>query len=94
MNMVPNTPDLKNFNETEIYLKLLFLKNGEKGEIMRIEGGRQMNQRLNDLGLTVGTIITIEREAPFGGPIQIMVRGSSLALGRGIASRIIIQRLS
>ena len=89
--MDPELKNIKASNNNCTCLRLISLKNGQKSKIVRIEGGRMMNQRLNDMGLTIGTIITIEREAPFGGPIQIVVRGSSLALGRGIASRVFVQ---
>lgn len=76
-----------------MYKTLIDLKVGEKGKILEIRGGRRLIQRLNDLGLTIGTIIKIEGEAPFAGPVRLLVRGSNLALGRGIAVRIVIQHL-
>jgi Fe2+ transport system protein FeoA len=47
-------------------------------------------RRLNDLGLTPGTEITVIKSAPFNGPLEICVRGSRLAIGRGMASRILV----
>jgi Fe2+ transport system protein FeoA len=47
-------------------------------------------KRLNDLGLTPGTNITVIKSAPFNGPLEIYVRGSRLAIGRGMASRILV----
>jgi Fe2+ transport system protein FeoA len=47
-------------------------------------------KRLNDLGLTPGTNITVVKSAPFNGPLEICVRGSRLAIGRGMASRILV----
>ena len=47
-------------------------------------------KRLTDLGLTPGTKITVVKSAPFNGPLEISVRGSRLAIGRGMASRIIV----
>ena len=72
---------------------LIGLKVGEKGRILEIRGGRRVSQRLNDLGLTIGTIVTIKGEAPFAGPIRLLVRGSNLALGRGVAAKIVVKRL-
>ena len=45
-------------------------------------------KRLTDLGLTPGTKITMIKSAPFNGPLEICVRGSRLAIGRGMATRI------
>jgi len=47
-------------------------------------------KRLTDLGLTPGTEVTVVKSAPFNGPIEICVRGSRLAIGRGMASRILV----
>jgi Fe2+ transport system protein FeoA len=32
------------------------------------------------------------KNAPFRGPIEIKVKGSSLVIGRGLASRIVVSR--
>jgi len=47
-------------------------------------------KRLTDLGLTPGTEITAVKSAPFRGPLEICVRGSRLAIGRGMGSRILV----
>ena len=47
-------------------------------------------KRLTDLGLTPGTDVTVVKSAPFNGPLEICVRGSRLAIGRGMASRILV----
>jgi Fe2+ transport system protein FeoA len=53
--------------------------------------GRIFEKRLTDLGLTPGTRVTVVGLAPFHGPLEILVRGSRLALGRGIAERIFVE---
>lgn len=47
-------------------------------------------KRLTDLGLTPGTDVTVVKSAPFNGPLEVCVRGSRLAIGRGMASRILV----
>jgi len=47
-------------------------------------------KRLADLGLTPGTDVTVVKSAPFNGPVEVCVRGSRLAIGRGMASRILV----
>jgi len=47
-------------------------------------------KRLTDLGLTPGTEVTAVKSAPFRGPLEICVRGSRLAIGRGMGSRILV----
>ncbi|MCW4022643.1 MAG: FeoA family protein [archaeon] len=48
-------------------------------------------KRLTDLGLTPGTEVTAVKSAPFHGPLEICVRGSRLAIGRGMGSRILVE---
>ena len=67
------------------------LKEGQSGKISFIRGGHSVLQRLLDMGLTPSTKITLIKAAPFEGPIQISVRGSKLALGRGIASKVFVE---
>jgi Fe2+ transport system protein FeoA len=47
-------------------------------------------RRLNDLGLTPGTKVTVVKSAPFNGPLEVSFRGSLLAIGRGMAGRILV----
>jgi Fe2+ transport system protein FeoA len=48
-------------------------------------------RRLMDLGLTPGAKVEVIKSAPFNGPLEIMVRGSRIALGRCVASRIKVE---
>jgi len=78
---------------------LTSLKKGESGIIASIKanprgrrgGGWGFHKRLMDMGLTPGTRITVIKSAPFHGPIEILVRGSRLALGRGMAERVYVE---
>ncbi len=54
--------------------------------------GRGFAKRLMDMGLTPGTEVTVVKSAPFRGPVEILVRGSRLALGRGMAERILVEK--
>jgi len=72
-------------------ISLIDLKEGEKATIVSITGGAGVTQRLTDMGLTPGTEVTVI-ESAFFGPIEISVRGSKLAVGRGIAAKILVER--
>jgi len=80
-------------------IPLTSLKEGESGIITSIKinprrrkrVGWGFQKRLMDMGLTPGTKITVVKSAPFRGPIEIYVRGSRLALGRGMAARIFVE---
>jgi len=81
-------------------LPLTALREGESGIITSIKvsrgrgrGGRGwgFEKRLMDMGLTPGTRVTVLKSAPFHGPLEVSVRGSRLALGRGMAERIFVE---
>jgi len=72
---------------------LVQLNQGMRGTVAFAFGGRGIVQRLAEMGLTPGTEITVVREAPFHGPVEVSVRGISLALGHGVASRIFVKPL-
>ena len=48
-------------------------------------------KRLEDMGATPGTEITVINSAPFHGPVEIRLRGYRLAIGRGMAKRILVE---
>jgi Fe2+ transport system protein FeoA len=70
------------------------LKQGEKGKILAIRGGCGIHKRLLDMGITPGTIVSVVGAAPLKGPVMIKVRGSKLAIGMGIASKVLVEIVS
>lgn len=68
------------------------LRDGQSGKVTFIRGGHNVLRRLLDMGLTPGTRISVVRIAPLEGPVEIRVRGSRLALGRGIASKVFVEK--
>lgn len=71
--------------------RLTELKEGEKGVIVTIVNTDDISRRLMDMGLTPDTKIQVIRKAPFGGPIEVLVRGSKIAIGREIANRVFVE---
>jgi len=72
-------------------LCLIDLKEGQRGIITTVLGGRGAIKKLADLGLTPNTEIKILKKIPYRGPIEIQSRGSNLVLGRGIASKVMVE---
>jgi Fe2+ transport system protein FeoA len=54
--------------------------------LKNIQGGKQFNRRLVELGLTPGVRLRVLQDS--GGPLIIAVRDSRIALGRGMAKKI------
>jgi Fe2+ transport system protein FeoA len=77
---------------TEINTRsLVELKDGQTGHVVTITGGRMAAKRLADLGLTPGVEIKIIRKSLFSGPVQVEFCGSKFLLGKGLASKILVQ---
>jgi len=66
-------------------------ENGEEVVVLRVNAGRNAKTRLANLGLVPGVKIKKTKNAPFKGPLEIIVKGSSLVIGRGLASKIIVE---
>jgi len=64
---------------------------GERVRLESILGGEKINQRLTALGLTPGVELCIVQDA--GGPLLISVRDSRIALGRGMAQKIMVSQV-
>ena len=61
---------------------------GEQVRLESISGGEKLIQRLTALGLTPGVELSVVQDA--GGPLLISVRDSRIALGRGIARKVMV----
>ena len=64
---------------------------GEAATIFAFQGGKVVNNRLASLGFTPG--VTVSMTQNYGrGPLIVTVRGTRVALGRGEAVKIIVER--
>jgi ferrous iron transport protein A len=61
---------------------------GKEFKVLKVNAGHHAKGRLACLGIIPGVIIKIRKSAPFRGPIEILVKGTSLVIGRGLASKI------
>ncbi len=71
---------------------LLDIPEGEKAEVVNLAGGYGFMRRLQEMGLIPGQIVKVIRNSAMG-PVEISVMGTHLAIGRGIAAKIIVKRL-
>ncbi len=64
---------------------------GQRFEIVSIRGGRMVSQKIRDLGLKSGSIVTIVQNE-FPGPLILSVKdGSRLVIGKGMARHILVK---
>ena len=82
----------KNDNEDiSLVKKLIECRQGEELTLLRVNAGHNAKRRLANLGIVPGVKIIKKKAAPFRGPIKIIVKGSSLIIGRGLAAKIMVK---
>ena len=72
-------------------IDLTQLKEGENGLVMEIQGGYGLNRRLESLGIRVGKRVTKVSSQLMRGPVTLRVDNSQIALGYGLAKKIIVK---
>ena len=77
--------------ESGVVISIGTRRGRDRGDAGRVGRGWKFRKRLEDMGLTPGTEVTVVRSAPFRGPLEVSVRGSKLAIGRGMAERIFVE---
>ena len=70
--------------------KLSDLKPGQKGTVVRIKSYGSLRRRIIDMGITPNAVIIMKKEAPFGDPIEINIRGYELSIRKSEANQIIV----
>lgn len=58
--------------------------------ILAFEGGESFTYKLNRIGLYPGDMVRIIRKAPLKGPLLLESEGREIALGRGVAARVMV----
>jgi len=70
---------------------LLQVQVGEVVRIQSLEGGKTLATKFRQYGLFIGDQVRVLRQAPFDGPLLLEVNGREIALGHGIAARVIVE---
>ena len=68
---------------------LTMITPGKRVTLVEIMAGHRVRHRLTELGLTPGVELQIVQDE--GGPLLLAVHDSRLALGRGMAHKIMVQ---
>jgi len=69
---------------------LTAVKTGEKARLVRVDAGRGLNSRLASLGFVPDAEITVVSNG-HPGPFVVVVKDVKMALGRGVAHKIIVR---
>lgn len=67
---------------------LVFFSEGTKGRIYDINGGRMLSKRLSEMGFNKGQEIEVIKND--AGPLVVGLNGSRVAVGRGMAFKILL----
>lgn len=72
-------------------LRLLDMTEGERGTILSVQGGGGVRHRLETMGVRRGMAIEKVTGSPFGGPVIVKIGNVRLAIGYGMAGKIIVE---
>lgn len=61
---------------------------GHTAHVIKVHGDGPIRRRIMDMGLTKDTELYVQKVAPFGDPVEIIVRGYSLSLRKADAELI------
>ncbi len=74
-------------------MKLSELKPKEKGKIVKLTITGSLKRRLMDMGIVPGEIVYVEKVAPLGDPIDIVIKNYHLSLRKSEAENIEIEEV-
>jgi ferrous iron transport protein A len=69
------------------------LKCGEKGKITKIDAIGPLKRRLMDMGVLVGEEVKMEKVAPLGDPIEVIIKNYKLSLRKKEAEEIQLEAI-
>ncbi len=72
-------------------MKLANLSIGDTAKVTNVVGKSAITKRLMEMGIVPGVSVRVVKSAPFGDPIEIRVRGYSLAMRKSEAETIEVQ---
>ena len=72
-------------------LSLAKLETNQSGKVINFTAGPGLIQRLEEMGIRVGKKITKVGGMPLRGPVVIQVGGTRIALGHGMALKVMVE---
>ncbi len=74
-------------------MKLAELKPGDKGRITRMGAIGPIKRRLMDMGVLIGEDVKVEKVAPLGDPIEVIIKNYNLSLRKKEAAEIEVEMI-
>ena len=73
---------------------LSLLQPGDQGEVVEVQAQGQVRQRLLEMGFIRGARLRVEKLAPLGDPMELVIKGYHLSLRREESSCILVLRVA
>lgn len=75
-------------------INLTQMRSGEEGTIVAIQGGYGFRRQIESLGIRVGSKIRKISSQFMRGPVTVQIGNTQVALGFGMARKIIVEKIS
>ena len=70
------------------------LQPGDQGEVVQVKAQGQIRQRLLEMGFIRGARLRVEKLAPLGDPMELVIKGYHLSLRREESACILVHRVA
>lgn len=74
-------------------MNLSELKKGESARVLLVDASSSLRKRLLDMGVLAGEVIRVEGVAPFGDPMEVLVRNYRLSLRKHEVQGILVEKV-
>ena len=74
-------------------LLLVEIKRDVQVEVVEIQGGWGVRQRLNQMGIHPRDKIIVKKSGFMKGPMLVEVHGMDVAIGRGMAQKVLVKEI-
>ena len=75
-------------------IPLSMLQPGDQGEVVQVQAQGPIRQRLLEMGFIRGAHLRVEKLAPLGDPMELVIKGYHLSLRREESVCILVQRVA
>lgn len=69
------------------------LQPGDQGEVVQVHAQGPVRQRLLEMGFIRGARLRVEKLAPLGDPMELVIKGYHLSLRRDESACILVKRV-
>lgn len=83
--------EIENWDITTLMKRLIQISPGTSVRVVDFDGGVNLRSKLTQYGIYPGDCLRLLRKAPLGGPLLVECNEREIALGRGIADKIIVE---